>query len=164
MSANDRPPDDPRDESSEAGARQFLTQFFPVIFEKAVLEANAGDRPSIIRHFAHGPLLDYAAIQHLFALAAEVRVVENRIADADVLLNSAKELLSVVVAERAEKVKNGLSIQYVFKGEVIASIGHALNEGVTEWFTSKSMKKLVDRVPELKAEAERHPEVTRDGA
>lgn len=113
------------------------------IFTKAILDARAEERPELVRQFAHSPVLDLPSIQRLFAITLESEV------ETEVLRKSARQLLSVVVAERANKVKNGISIQYVFDGQTIGSIGQALNEGITQRFTIQAMRKLVDENPDL---------------
>jgi hypothetical protein len=125
------------------GARGAMLALFPAIFAKAVLEASANDRQELIRKFAHSPLLDWHTVQRVLGLAASSQ--SDAATDSQLLLASAKQLLRVVIAERTEKAKNEISVQYSFNGEVVSSMGHALNEGVTHLYTNRVMSEYIDK-------------------
>jgi len=129
------------------GARGAMLALFPAIFAKAVLEASANDRQELIRKFAHSPLLDWRTVQRVLGLAASSQ--SDAATDSQLLLVSAKQLLRVVIAERTDKAKNGISIQHSFNGEIVSSTGHALNEGVTQLFTNRVMLEYIDRDPSI---------------
>lgn len=145
--------DSDRDEgisSEEESTRHFLLWSFPYIFENAILKAkNDVERQQLAEQFGGGPVVDFESLKKLLGYVAYIEREEKREKDSQVLFKYANIAMKVFLQARTQKVKNGLSIQYLFNGEVIASIGHALSEGFTEWTTQKSTPKIVEKLKEM---------------
>lgn len=144
---NDDVPDAEPGVDEVEGAHRALLALFPAVFAKAVIEASPPARQDLIRKFAHSPLLDWDTIQRVLGLAASSQ--REGAAESELLLSSAKQLLRVVIAECTDKAKNGISIQYSFRGEIVSSTGHVLNEGVTELFTKHVMSEYIKKDPSI---------------
>ena len=134
----------------EESARHFLLQSFPYIFEKTILEAkNDVERQQLAEQFGRSPVLDFESLKKLLGYISYIEQEEKREKDSQILLKYAKIAMNAFLQARTQKVKSGLSIQHMFDGEVIASIGHALNEGFTEWITRKAIPKIVEKLKKM---------------
>jgi hypothetical protein len=125
----------------------FFNKLFPAIFVKAIMEAESDNERQELAESFGGRLDDYDSIKDLFYMIADIQYREKREEDAKILLKYAKVTSNSFLHQKTQKVKNGLSLQYMFNGKVIASIGHALNEGFTERTGRSVMDKYVEQVP-----------------
>ena len=138
---------------AEDGARAldgFLKRFAPIIFERAILSAPSDDERGELAHkMALSPRTDWNTVIELLRYATYVRFSEKREEDAAILLTYAKVTSNAFLDQRTDKAKLGISIQYSFEGEIIATIGQALNEGITEYFTHEIVDRYVEADPDF---------------
>ena len=161
MSRDPGSPDDDVDPAERAGTERLLSMLFVPIFEKAILSApSEPERAQLSAQFAASPMLDFHSIKKLFAAIAHIEAVEQRHEDAKVLLFHAKALSNAFLEQRTDKHKNGISIQYAHNGEIIISVGHALNEGVTEGLTKNVGREYLNRTGATPAEREEWQKAT----
>jgi len=119
---------------------KFAKRLFPVIFFRSIENAvNDEERNKVIYDLTFSPFLDFDLIQEVISLSTSQSINEMHKVD---LLLYAKKLSNSFLNERTDKVKNGFSLLYYFNEKVIIEIGHALNEGVTEWITKRTMTNL----------------------
>ena len=162
MSNDDAIPEAEPDPEEVDAAGFVLKMFFPVMFEEAILGASEMQRGDVVREFAFSPLIDWESAQSLFSLADYIRD-SGRVDDAAIVLACAKQLLRTILDERSEYHKNGISVQHFFLGTMVSSIGHALNEGFTEYLAKESLDELIATFPDFAEEARQNPEVLHDG-
>jgi hypothetical protein len=122
----------------EEAHKNFLLFSFPYIFEESILKAkNDVERRELAEKFGNSPIIDFDSLKKLLGYIRYMEQEQKREEDSQVLLKYAKISMNTFLEEKTQKLKQGLSIQYLFNETVIASMGQALNEGFTEWINRK---------------------------
>lgn len=142
MSEDDKPKDESLAPEEEEAARRFLQRSFPYVFEQTILDAKtAQEREELARKFGSSSVIDFDSLTNLIGYVGYVRN-EGREEDSLILLQYAKRAMNVFLDVQTAVQKNGISIQYIYQGRVIQSLGHCLNEGVTEMYTQMTLKEM----------------------
>lgn len=136
-------PDDSEQLEATDPVASLLKRMGPVIFIRAVESAHdEHERRDYAHAFARSPLTDFKTIETTMKFAVEHDSIAQQEGEAErkiEILPYAKASMNTFLAERTDKTKSGLMFQYMYEGRVIISVGHALNEGVTEMLTHEVM-------------------------
>jgi len=132
------------EEQTNESGKEFLDTFFPVIFIESMKEATSDEeKDDLALKFGRSPVVNFESFKRLLTSIAQIG--EEGLS----ILPYAKKSMNCFLNEQTDKQKNGISIQNVHNGKIITSIGHTLNEGITEWYTIKMRPEMIAKLKKI---------------